>query len=88
MKSKIKFGIIGCSSISKKSTIPAIIIGKNSILEMIGSRSFTKAREFAKEFDCSEFGNYDDVLNNDNVDAVYISLPMSMHEKWIMKAAK
>ena len=88
MKSKIKFGIIGCSSIAKKSTIPAIIIGKNSVLEMIGSRSIIKAKKFAKEFACNKFGNYDDVLNNDNVDAVYISLPISMHEKWAIKAAK
>ena len=88
MKSKIKFGIIGCSSIAKKSTIPAIITNKNSIVEMIGSRSITKAEKFAKEFDCNKFGNYEDVLKNENIDAVYISLPISMHEKWAMKAAK
>ena len=88
MKSKIKFGIIGCSSIAKKSTIPAIISNKNSTVEIIGSRSITKAKTFAKEFDCNEFGNYDDVLKNKNIDAVYISLPMSMHEKWAIKAAK
>ena len=51
MKSKIKFGIIGCSSIAKKSTIPAIITNKNSIVEMIGSRSITKAEKFAKELE-------------------------------------
>jgi len=88
MKSKIKFGIIGCSSIAKKSTIPAIITNKNSIVEMIGSRSITKAEKFAKEFDCNKFGNYEDVLKNENIDAVYISLPTSMHEKWAIKAAK
>ena len=88
MKSKIKFGIIGCSSIAKKSTIPAIVTGKNSVLEMIGSRSVRKAKKFATEFTCNEFGSYDDVLNNENIDAVYISLPMSMHEKWAIKAAK
>ena len=88
MKSKIKFGIIGCSSIAQKSTIPAIVTSKNSVLEMIGSRSISKAKKFAKEFDCSKFGSYDDVLNNQNIDAVYISLPMSMHEEWSIKAAK
>ncbi len=84
----MKFGIIGCSSVAKKYTIPAIITDKNSVVEMIGSRSITKAKKFAKEFACNEFGNYDDVLNNENIDAVYISLPISMHEKWAIKAAK
>ena len=88
MKSKMKFGIIGCSSIAKKSTIPAIISNNNSVLEMIGSRSISKAKTFAKEFACNEFGNYDDVLNNENIDVVYISLPMNLHEKWAIKAAK
>ncbi len=88
MKSKIRFGIIGCSSIAKKSTIPAIIAGRNSTLEMIGSRTLAKAQKFAKEFSCSEYGNYDDILKNDNIDAVYISLPMSLHEKWAIRAAK
>lgn len=88
MKSKIRFGIIGCSSIAKKSTIPAILNSKNSTLEMIGSRTINKSKKFAKEFSCDEFGTYDDVLENNNVDAVYISLPMSLHEKWAIKAAK
>jgi len=88
MKSKIQFGIIGCSSIAKKSTIPAIIDNKNSELKMIGSRTIQKAKKFANEFNCNQFGNYNDVLNNENIDAVYISLPISMHEKWAIKAAK
>lgn len=88
MKSKIRFGIIGCSSIAKKSAIPSIINGKNSILEMIGSRTIQKSKKLAKEFSCSNFGTYDDVLKNNNVDAVYISLPISLHEKWAIRAAK
>lgn len=88
MKSKIKFGIIGCSSIAKKSAIPAILSGKNSTLEMIGSRTTTKAKKFARDFSCSKYGNYDDVLKNNDIDAVYISLPINLHEKWAIKAAR
>ena len=88
MTSKIRFGIIGCSSIAKKSTIPAIIASKNSTLEMIGSRSKTKANCFSDEFSCQKYGNYEEVLENDDVDAVYISLPMNLHEEWSIKAAK
>jgi len=88
MKPKIRFGMIGCSQISEKSTIPAIKTSKNSILQMVGSRNFSKAKKFAKKYSISEFGNYDEVLENDKIDAVYISLPISLHEKWAMKAAK
>ena len=88
MKKKIKFGILGCSSIADKSMIPAIKNSTNSQLEMLGSQSTNKAAKFGKKFSCKAHGNYEEVLENDKIDAVYISLPPSLHEKWIIKAAK
>ena len=84
---KIKFGVIGCSRISQRSVIPAIINSKNSEIEMIGSRSLEKAEQFSNEFNCEKFGNYDDVISNNDVDVVYISTPIGTHEEWIKKAA-
>ena len=49
MDKKLKFGIIGCSSISERATIPAIQKSNFAELKMIGSRSETKAKEFAKK---------------------------------------
>jgi D-xylose 1-dehydrogenase (NADP+, D-xylono-1,5-lactone-forming) len=88
MRKKIKFGILGCSSIAEKSMIPAIKNSTNSQLEMLGSQSTNKAAKFGKKFSCKVYGNYEEVLENDEIDAVYISLPPSLHEKWIIKAAK
>ena len=47
LKSKIRFGIIGCSSIAERTTIPAIIRAKNATLQTIGSRNIDKAKKFA-----------------------------------------
>ena len=88
MDNKIRFGIIGCSRIARGSTIPAILGSNYSELTYIGSRSQKKAEEFSNEFGCKNFGTYDDVLNDEGVDAVYISLPVGMHEEWTVKAAK
>jgi len=82
----IKFGIIGCSRIAKRSVIPAIIKSEFAELEIIGSRSRDKAKEFASKFNCEKFGTYEDVISNDSVDAVYISTPISTHEEWSIKA--
>jgi predicted dehydrogenase len=54
---------------------------------MIGSRDLKKARTFAEQVGCSKYGTYEDVLADPEVDAVYISLPNSMHEEWVVKAA-
>ena len=83
---RLKFGIIGCSRIAKRSVIPAIIKSEFAQLEIIGSRSTDKAKEFANEFKCEKFGTYEDVISDDSVDVVYISTPIDTHAEWSNKA--
>ena len=83
---RLKFGIIGCSRIAKRSVIPAILKSEFAELEMIGSRTLEKAKEFSNEFNCKKFGTYEDVISDDSVDAVYISTPIGTHEEWAIKA--
>ena len=85
---KIRFGIIGCSSIADRSTLPAMLNTPNVEIKMMGSRNTKKAKKFAQKFSCNFYGSYDEVLENDDVDAVYISLPIGLQEKWIIKSAK
>jgi len=87
LDSKIKFGIIGCSRIAKRSAVPAIIKSEFAEIEIIGSRSIDKAETFSNEFNCKRYGTYEDVLSDDSVDAVYISTPIGTHEEWAIKAA-
>lgn len=85
---KIRFGIIGCSSIADRRTIPAILKAKNSELTFVGSRSQKKAEKFAKKFSCKNYGSYVEVLERKDVDAVYISLPIGLQEKVALDSAK
>ncbi|QLH05799.1 Gfo/Idh/MocA family protein [Nitrosopumilus ureiphilus] len=87
MNNKIKIGIIGCSTIAKASTIPAILKSTNANLEFIGSTSERKAKEYSLEFGVKKFGSYEDVLNDPSIDVVYISTPIGTHEEWVLKAA-
>tara|TARA_Y100001936_G_scaffold222094_1_gene237697 strand:+ start:328 stop:1356 length:1029 start_codon:yes stop_codon:yes gene_type:complete len=84
----LKFGIIGCSRIAKRSVIPAILKSEYTVLEIIGSRSTEKAKEFASEFNCEKYGTYDDVISDDSVDVVYISTPIGTHAEWSKKATE
>ncbi|MDP2704167.1 MAG: Gfo/Idh/MocA family oxidoreductase [bacterium] len=83
----MKFGIIGCSRVAQKGMIPAICGSSIAELAMIGSRDKEKAKETASRFHCGTFGTYEDVINNKDIDVVYVSLPNSMHEEWSIKAA-
>ena len=83
----LKFGIIGCSKIAKRSVIPAILKSEFAELKVIGSRSKEKSNEFSNEFNCKENGTYDDVIFDESVDIVYISTPIGTHAELAIKAA-
>jgi dTDP-3,4-didehydro-2,6-dideoxy-alpha-D-glucose 3-reductase len=87
MNDKIRIGVIGCSSIAERSVIPAILEAENAELEFVGSRSNEKAKKIADKFGCKKFGNYSELLDDENIDLVYISLPIGLHEEWCIKAA-
>ena len=46
-----------------------------------------KSKKISEKFNSKSFGNYTDILNDKNTDVVYISLPIGLQEKWIIKAA-
>ncbi len=83
----LKLGLIGCSNVAKKNLFSYLENNSNYDLWIIGSRSSKNASEWANNYGAKHFGNYDDVINSD-VDVVYISLPIGLHEEWCVKAAK
>ncbi|KAK6160782.1 hypothetical protein DH2020_004163 [Rehmannia glutinosa] len=87
----VRFGIIGCANIARKVS-RAILLSPNSTIVAIGSRSIEKAAAFAKDngFPASAkaYGSYDAVLDDPEVDAVYVPLPTSLHLHWAVLAAR
>ena len=87
----IRFGIIGCAEIARKVS-RAITLAPNAKLAAVGSRSHEKAARFAAEnnfpSDAKTYGSYEAVLDDPNVDAVYVPLPTSLHVRWAVLAAQ
>ncbi|PIN00949.1 Dimeric dihydrodiol dehydrogenase [Handroanthus impetiginosus] len=87
----VSFGIIGCARIAHKVS-RAMLLSPNSTIVAIGCRSAEKAAAFAKDngFPASAktYGSYDAVLEDPDVDALYIPLPTSLHLHWAVLAAK
>jgi NDP-hexose-3-ketoreductase len=78
---KINIAVLGCSSIANRSVIPAILNAEKFELTHVASRSREKANEFANRSGCKACG-YQDVLDNNEIDAVYVSLPVGLHYDW------
>ncbi|PSS00020.1 Oxidoreductase, N-terminal protein [Actinidia chinensis var. chinensis] len=89
-KTTVRFGILGCANIARKMC-RAISLSPNSVLYAIGSRSFDKASRFMLENGFSPetkvYGSYEEVLDDTNVDAVYVPLPTTLHVRWAVLAA-
>lgn len=84
---KLKIGILGCANVARKHAIPAFQELEISDLQGIASRDKEKAKAWAKEFSIPFSGDYDELINNDEIQAVYIALPTGLHEKWAIKSA-
>jgi predicted dehydrogenase len=55
----------------------------------VASRSDASARRFADEHQLDEsYGSYEQLLDSASVDAVYVSLPNTLHTEWTIKALK
>ena len=78
---KINWGVLGCSNISKIAAIPAILEAQNANLYAVASRSKDKADDYYNMFNPQKaYYSYEEMLEDKNIDAVYVSLPNSMHK--------
>ena len=85
----LRFGILSTAKIAREAVIPAIQDAENCVVTGIASRDLARAQAVAERFGIAEaFGSYDDMLQSDAIDAVYIPLPTSQHVEWAIKAAE
>jgi dTDP-3,4-didehydro-2,6-dideoxy-alpha-D-glucose 3-reductase len=83
---KLNIAILGCANIAKRFIIPTLKEMEEFNIIGVASRTKEKADEFAKEFSIAPFYSYEELLDVNNIDVVYIPLPNSMHYEWIKKA--
>jgi len=85
---KLKWGILGCSRISRRGLIPGIQESQIGSLVALASRDEKTARAWANEFQVPRsYSDYQALLNDPEIEAVYIPLPNELHRPWVMAAA-
>jgi len=83
---KIRIGIIGCANIVQRMMGPALKNAERFELVAVASRTRSKADDFAAKLNCAALYDYDELVARDDIDAVYIPLPIGLHEEWSLKA--
>lgn len=86
---KIRWGIIGCAGIAKRSVIPGIQQSETGEVAAIASRGLDKAKQTAQQLDIpTAYGSYEELLADPTIEAVYIPLPNHLHKEWAIRAAE
>ncbi|WP_068619494.1 Gfo/Idh/MocA family protein [Paenibacillus tuaregi] len=89
MNEQIRWGIMGCAGIAKDCVMPAIAESSNGVIEAVASRGIEKSKALADQHEVQKaYGSYEELLQDPEVDAVYIPLPNHLHMEWTIKAAE
>ena len=82
----MRLGILSTANINRK-VIPGAKESPVVDLVAVASRSQETADTYAREWEIpTAHGSYETLLEDPNVDAVYISLPNSLHVEWSVRA--
>ena len=85
---KIRFGIIGAGAIAQARMIPAMLESKYSVPAAVMNTKIEKAREICGKFGIEKaYDSVEALLNDSDIDAVYIPTPVYTHTDLVKKAA-
>jgi xylose dehydrogenase (NAD/NADP) len=83
---KVRWGLLSTASIGRV-VIEATRQAQHAAFVAVASRDGARARAFADQVGLPDsFGAYEELLASDDVDAVYVALPVSLHTEWTVKA--
>ncbi len=83
----IKWGMIGCGDVTEVKSGPAFNKVKNSSLVAVMRRDGDKAKDYAQRHGVPKWYNdANDLINDEEVNAIYIATPPSSHEGYAIAA--
>ncbi|MEM9361574.1 MAG: Gfo/Idh/MocA family oxidoreductase [Bacteroidota bacterium] len=89
---KIRWGVIGCGGVTERKSVPAYQQTEDFEVTMVMRRDEQKAADYANRHGIPQWTtNAQEVIENPNIDAVYIATPPDSHKfygLWVAKAGK
>ena len=88
----VRIGVLSAASINFTAIIDPVSTHSSSVITAIASRDQSKAQAQINEFksllpgECKAYGSYDSLINDPDIDAIYIPLPNGLHHKWALAA--
>ncbi|GAA1847515.1 Gfo/Idh/MocA family oxidoreductase [Pseudonocardia ailaonensis] len=84
----VRWGMVSTSAIGRV-VATALAGSTEASLVAVAGRDGGKAAAYAAELGLPHsFGSYDELLASDEIDAVYVPLPIALHSEWVVKALR
>ena len=87
MSGTVGWGLLGTARINRR-IVPAIRADRRSRIVAIASRDPVRGAAAAREWDIPHAVGYEDLLRREDVTAIYIPLPNSLHAEWTLAAVE
>ena len=92
---KLRWGILGTADIARQNW-RAIFDSGNSVVAAVASRDVERSRLFIKKCQAENtfeeepraYGNYQELIEAPDIDAVYIPLPTGLRKEWVVNTAR
>jgi D-xylose 1-dehydrogenase (NADP+, D-xylono-1,5-lactone-forming) len=89
MTGPVRWGVMGTARIATNRLIPAMHEARLTTLLGIASRTLAKAEDVAQRFDIPRaYGSYEEMLEDPEIEVVYIPLPNGFHAEWCIKSMR
>ena len=83
----IRIGILGCSEIAYRRFMPALQeVSDIQAVAVAEEYAPAKLDDFCKTYSIEGTNSFDQLLERDGIDAIYVPQPPALHFKWAMKA--
>jgi len=79
----VRWGLLGAGGIARTALAPAVATAPGAVLHAVGARDVDRARALGPE---RAYGSYDEVLADDEVEAVHVALHNDAHLPWTLAA--
>ena len=86
---QVKWGVMGTAYIFERDTARGMSLADNCELTAIAGRTLEKAEAFKEKYGFQRaYGSYMELLEDPEIEAVYIALPNTLHYEWTIQALK
>ena len=89
MNRPLRFGVLGAAKIAPGALIQPAKLGSEATVDLVAARDPERARRYAAEHGIPRVArDYDEVVDDPEIDVIYNPLPMNLHEYWTIQALR